>query len=193
MVDPGTPALPRHSAALGLTLFAAIALPIVGDASVLDWLLVLGSRDPIAALFGLFTFGAPFLFGLAVAAAGWIRDPSLAARVIHVPLAITHAVLVLHAVALVQAPNVPLRLSFIGFVVVAWGYFLFTRADAEAAGKPLGARWLARWGGVLLTGVTLWMHFQTLGQRPFGLAIHVALAAAFLLAATTPRERESKS
>jgi hypothetical protein len=188
MVGSGTSALPRHSAALGLSLFAAIALPIVGDISVLDWLLVLAARDPVAAFFGLLTFGAPFLFGLAVAVAGWIRDPGRAAQVIALPLSITHAVLVLHAIALFQAPGVPLRLSYIGFTVVAWVYYMFARAEAEAAGRPLGPRWYARWGGIVLTGVTLWLHFQTFGQRPFGLAIHVALAAAFLLAATTPRD-----
>lgn len=191
MVGSGSPALPRHSAALGLGLFAAIALPVVGDVSVLDWLLVLGRRDPVAAIFGLLTFGAPFLFGLAVAAGGWIRDPHLAARVIAAPLSITHAVLVLHAVALVRAPGVPLRLSFIGFAVVAWAYFLFARADADASGRRLGPRWLARWGGVVLTGAALWLHFQSFGERPFGLAVHVTLAAAFLLAATTPQDAQA--
>ena len=190
MVDHGSPVLPRHSAALGLTLFAAIALPIVGDASVLDWLLDIGARDPIAALFGLFTFGAPFLFGLAVAAAGLQRDRVRAAQVIQIPLSLTHAILVVHAIALVQAPGIPLRLSFIGFAAVAGGYYLYARAAADAADRPLGPRWLTRWGGVVLTGATFWLHFQTFGHRPFGLAIHVALAAAFLLAATTPRERE---
>lgn len=188
MADPGTPVLPRHSAALGLTLFAAIALPIVGDDSVLDWLLHIGARDPVAALFGLLTFGAPFLFGLAVAVASVLRDRGRAAQVIQIPLSLTHAVLVLHAIALVQAPSVPLRLSFIGFAAVAGGYYLYARADADAADRPLGPRWLTRWGGVVLTGATFWLHFQTFGQRPFGLAVHVALAAAFLLAATTPRD-----
>ncbi|PCC67923.1 hypothetical protein SAMN02745121_04734 [Nannocystis exedens] len=188
MVDPGSPVLPSHSAALGLTLFAAIALPIVGDASVLDWLLAIGARDPIAAVFGLLTFGSPFLFGLAVAVAGLLRDRERAAQVIAVPLSFLHAVLVLHAAALVQAPRVPLRLSFIGFTAVACVYYLYAKAEADASDRPLGPRWLTRWGGVVLTGVTLWLHFQTFGQRPFGLALHVALAAAFLLAATTPRE-----
>jgi len=190
MVDPGSPVLPRHSAALGLTLFAAIALPIVGDASVLDWLLDIGARDPIAALFGLFTFGAPFLFGLAVAVAGLLRDRVRAAQVIQLPLSLTHSVLVLHAIALVQAPGIPLRLSFIGFAAVAGGYYVYARAHADAADRPLGPRWLTRWGGVVLTGVTFWLHFQTFGHRPFGPAVHVALAAAFLLAATTPRDGE---
>ncbi|WAS97168.1 hypothetical protein [Nannocystis punicea] len=192
MVDPGSPVLPRHSAALGLTLFAAIALPIVGDASVLDWLLAIGARDPIGALFGLFTFGAPFLFGLAVAVASVLHDRVWAAQVIQVPLSLTHAVLVLHALAIVHAPGVPLRLSYLGFTAVSCVYYLYAKAEADAADRPLGPRWLTRWGGVVLTGVTLWLHFQTFGQRPFGPAIHVALAAAFLLAATTPRERPSE-
>ncbi|MCY1007903.1 hypothetical protein OV079_20560 [Nannocystis pusilla] len=189
MVEPGSPVLPRHSAALGLTLFAAIALPIVGDASVLDWLLAIGARDPIAALFGLFIFGAPFLFGLAVAIASVLHDRGRAAQVIQVPLSIIHAVLVLHAGALLQAPDIPLRLSFIGFTAVACIYYLYAKAEAEAADRPLGPRWLTRWGGVVLTGATFWLHFQTFGHRPFGLAVHVTLVAAFLLAATTPRER----
>lgn len=193
MADPGTPALPRHSAALGLTLFAAIALPLVDDVSVLDWLLQIGARDPIAALFGLLTFGSPFLFGLAVAVSGWLRDHGRAAQMIQIPLSLVHAVLVLHALAVAGAPPVPLRLSFVGFVAVACVYYMFARAEADAADRPLGPRWLARWGGVVLTGVTFWLHFQTFGQRPLGLAVHVALAAAFLLAATTPRDARAST
>jgi hypothetical protein len=191
MVEPGSPVLPRHSAALGLTLFATIALPVVGDASVLDWLLAIGARDPIGAVFGLCTFGAPFLFGLAVAVASVLRDRQRAAQVIQIPLSLTHAVLVLHALALVHAPGIPLRLSYLGFTAVASIYYLYAKAEADAADRPLDARWLTRWGGVVLTGVTFWLHFQSFGHRPFGVAIHVALAAAFLLAATTPREPTS--
>ncbi|MDC0715890.1 hypothetical protein [Nannocystis bainbridge] len=191
MVDPGSPVLPRHSAALGLTLFSAIALPIIGDASLLDWLLAIGARDPVAAVFSLITFGSPFLFGLAVAAAGLMRDRQRAARIIELPLSLTHALLALHAIALIQAPGIPMRVSFIGFTAVACIYYIYTKAEAEASDRPVGARWLTRWGGVVLTGTTLWMHFQTFGHRPFGLAIHVILAAAFLLAATTPREPAS--
>lgn len=189
MVDSGTPALPRHSAVLGLTLFAAIAAPISGGVSVVDWLWQLGARDPLAALLFLFTFGAPFLFGLAVALAGVLRDHQRAADVIQVPLALTHGVLVIHALVVAQLPRVPLRFGFVGFVAVASVYYLYARAEAEAADRPLSPRWLARWGGLVLTGVTFWLHFQTLNQRPFGPAIHLAFAAAFLLAATTPRAR----
>lgn len=188
MVDSGTPALPRHSAVLGFTLFASIAAPFADGVSVLDWLWELGARDPFAAVLGLFTFGAPFLFGLAVALAGLVRDPRRAAAVIQIPLALTHAVLVLHALVVVQIPRLPLRFSFVGFVAVASIYYLYARADADAADRPLGPGWLARWGGIVLTGVTFWLHFQTFGPRPFGPAIHLALAAAFLLAATTPRD-----
>lgn len=186
MVKSGTPALPRHSAALGLTLFACIALPLAGPASVLDWLLAIAADDPAGALFGLFTFGAPFLFGLAVAIAGLVRDRARAAAVIHVPLALTHAMMVVCALALLQAPRVPLRLAFIGFAFVSSVYYLYARAHAEASDRPLDPRWLARWGGVVLTGLTGWLHFQTVDGRPFGLALHVALAAAALLAATLP-------
>lgn len=189
MVDSVTPALPRHSAVLGFTLFASIAVPIVDDISVLDWVMRLGARDPVAAVLVLCTFGAPFLFGLAVALAGLIHDRQRAALVIHIPLAITHAIFVIHALLVAQHPQVPLHLAFVGFIAVASIYYLFARADAEAAGRPLSPCWLTRWGAILLTGVTFWLHFQAFDQRPFGPAIHLALAAAFLLAATTPRAR----
>ena len=100
--------------------------------------------------------------------------------------ALTHAMMVVCALALVQAPRVPLRLAFIGFAFVSSVYYLYARAHAEASDRPLDPRWLARWGGVVLTGLTAWLHLQTLGGRPFGLALHVALAAAALLAATLP-------
>lgn len=186
MAQPGPPALPRHSAVLGLTLFAAIALPISGSASVLDWLIRLGASDPIGAFFILITFGAPFLFGLAVAVAGLLRDRGLAARLIQLPLAWTHATMFLTALSLLQAPGIPLRLSFIGFSFVSAFYYLYARADAEASDRPLQPQWLARWGAVVVTGATLWLHFQTVRGQPLGLAVHVALAASVLLAVTLP-------
>ncbi|HEY8376427.1 MAG TPA: hypothetical protein VIK91_08060 [Nannocystis sp.] len=187
MAPPGPPALPRHSAVLGLTLFTAIALPISGTASFLDWLIRLGAHDPVGAFFILITFGAPFLFGLAVAAGGLlIRDHRLAAGVIQIPLAFTHATMVLQALELLQVPGVPLRLSFVGFSLVSTAYYLYAQAHAEASDRPLGPRWFARWGAVIVTGTTLWLEFQTLRGQPLGLAVDVALASAVLLAVTLP-------
>lgn len=188
-MSDGTPALPRHSAVLGLTIFATIALPIVGDASVLDWLVDVGAREPMAAFTLLCTIGSPFVFGLAVAASGVVRDAPLAAGLVRLPLVFLHTTLALYALLVARVPDpVPLRWPFVGFVAVACLSFLYTSAEADAAGRPLGPRHLARWGGVVLAGAAAWMELHTVGGRAFGPALHVLLAAAALLAATTPRD-----
>lgn len=187
-MSDGKPALPRHSAVFGLTILASIAVPIAGDTSFLDWLARLSQRDPVAALMTLLTIGSPYLFGLAVALAGVLRDHDLAAKLIRLPLVLVHSMLALYAILVAQVPGaVPFRWSFVGFAATACLYFLYARAEADAAGRPLTARFLARWGGTVLAGVALWLQFQTIGHRPFGPGLHLALAGAALLAATAPR------
>lgn len=187
-MSEGTPALPRHSAVFGLTILASIAVPMSGTVSVLDWLARIFQRDPVAGLMTLFTIGSPFLFGLAVGLAGVLRDHDLAARLIRLPLVLVHTMLALYALLVAQVPGaVPLRWPFVGFAGVACLYFIYSSAEADAAGRPLRPAWLARWGGVVLAGLAAWLEFQTLGHRPFGPALHLALAAAALLAATAPR------
>lgn len=188
-MSDGSPAVPRHSAVLGLTMFACIALPLVDDTSVLDWLVSVVQREPISALSFLVTIGSPFLFGLAVAFAGVLRDPGLAASTIRLPLVFVHTTLALYAFILARWPDpVPLRWPFVGFVAVASAGFLFQNAAADAAGRPLGPRFLARWGGVLVAGAAAWIHLHTVNGRPFGPALTLLLIAAALLAATTPRD-----
>jgi hypothetical protein len=188
MADASLPALPRHAAVFGLTLFASIALPLFGGVSVLEWLTRIFGRDPVGAVMALLTFGSPFLFGLAVAVAGVTRDRDVAAALIKFPLALVHAMLALYAVFVARVPGVPLRWSFVGFAVVACIYFIYAHAEAEAADRPLGPRWLARWGGVVLAGAGVWLQFQTFGHHPAGSGLYVALAAAVLLAVAVPRE-----
>lgn len=188
MADAAPPALPRHVAVFGLTLFASIALPLYGGVSVLDWLTRIFARDPLGGVMALLTFGSPFMFGLAVAAAGFVRDRDLASALIKIPLALVHAMLALYAVFVARVPGIPLRWSFVGFAAVACLYFIFAHADAEAADRPLGPRWLARWGGVVLAGTGLWLQFQTFAHRPAGPGLYVAIAAAALLAVAVPRE-----
>lgn len=188
MADASSPALPRHAAVFGLTLFSSIALPLYGGVSVLEWLTRIFGRDPMGAVMALLTFGSPFLFGLAVAIAGVTRDRDVAASLIKFPLALVHAMLALYAVFVARVPGVPLRWSFVGFAAVACLYFIYAHAEAEAADRPLGPRWLARWGGVVLAGAGLWLQFQTFGHRPAGAGLYVALAAAVLLAVAVPRE-----
>lgn len=188
MAGESSPALPRHAAVFGLTLFAGIALPLYGGVSVLEWLARIFGRDPLGAVMALLTFGSPFLFGLAVAIASLVRDRDLAAAIIKFPLSLVHAMLALYAFLVARAPGVPLRWSFVGFVVVACLYYIYAHAEAEAADRPLGPRWLARWGGVIVAGAGLWLQFQTVGSRPAGPALYVAIAGAALLAVTVSRE-----
>jgi hypothetical protein len=70
-------------------------------------------------------------------------------------------------------------------VIVSY-YHLASVDDPTSTRSRPTPRTLARWGGVVVTDTTFWLHFQTLDARPLGMAIHVALAASFLLVATLP-------
>lgn len=188
MAVPDTSALPRHAILLGLAIFGSAALPVIGDHSFLDWLRLIADDDPAAALMVAATFGSPFLFGLAVALAGLLRGRPLAAALLKAPLVLVHTSLVLAALLALGARDLPLRLPFVGFALVSGLAFIVAHAEAEAADRPLGPRWLARWGGVVLAGTCAWLLGQTLDGEPLGRAVHVHLVAAALLAVSLPRD-----
>lgn len=189
MADHDSPALPPHAAALGLALVASAALPLVGGHSFLAWLLYLLEEDPGAGLLLAITFGSPFLFGLAVASAGLIRSRMLAALLIKSALTFIHTTLVFAAVLALDSPDLTARIPFIGVALVSSLVFVGLHAEADAADRPLGPRWLARWGGTVLAATCAWLLLQRVDGEPLGPALHLHLGAAALLAVTVPRER----
>lgn len=183
------PALPRSAAVFGFTIFASAGLPFAGETSVLQWLVDIWRRDPVGGLMATVMFGSPFLFGLAVAAGRFVRGHELAAALIKAPLVVFHGMLALYALILAKTHGVPLRLAFIGFTAVASVYFVYAHAEAEAVGRPLGPRWLARWGAVLVAGTALWLRMQRFDGRALGPALELAIVGAAMLAASLARPR----
>jgi hypothetical protein len=186
MADATPRALPLHSAALGLVLFATIALPLYDGNSLLTWLLLLAQHSLFAAVVVAFVCGAPCLFGLAVAVAAGMRDRDDAADLLLAAMQMLHVSLLLLAVQAIRA-ELDHAYWFAGFAFVSY-LGVAGSEDATTTRPRPGPRTLARWGGAVIAGTMLWLHLQTLAELPLDVAVHVALAAALLLAATLPRD-----
>jgi len=142
----------------------------------------------MAALGFLTMFAAPHLFGLAVAAAHFMREEKLAVGIVQLPLAILQGMIFLLGFTLINAPRPLAAVSFIGFAFVSSGYYVY--ASAEAAASPrqgLSLRWLIRWGAMLIASTGLWLRLQALAGLHLGVALDVAIASALLLLALTAR------
>jgi hypothetical protein len=173
-------------AVVGLTLFATIALPIVGgEASLLDLLLRAAQDNLLGAIILLVMLGSPQLFGLAVALA-WVTGEE---EIVRGPLtwlvAILQGLLVLFGVNLVGAP-VTGSLALLGFALVTGLYLPYAAGEAAASQRGrLSLRWYMRWGALLIVGFGLWVRLQMVGV--VAPAIDVAIGSAALLLASLAR------
>lgn len=178
--------LPLHSAVLGLTLFATIALPLYDGNSLLAWLWQIAQHSLLAAVIIAVVCGAPCLFGLAVAGAGVMRDRDDACDLLLVALQMLHVSLLLLATEAIRA-ELDHAYWFTGFALVS--NLGVASLEGSTSTRPrLGARAMARWGGAAIAGTMLWLSVQTLAELPLDVAVYVALGAAVLLAATLPRD-----
>lgn len=184
MTDDDAPALPRPAALIGLAIFGAAALPVVGGRSFLD--LVLASGDLGRAVMLVLILGSPFLFGLAVGLSALLRGGALAAGLIKGPLVMMHVALVY--VGLSAFAGFPQAAPLLGFGVVSGLSFAMFHAEAEAAGRPLGPRWLARWGGVQIAGASAWLFGQDFELGP-ALPLLLVAGATLALGLRGGRER----
>lgn len=177
-------------AALGMTLFATIAMPIVPDGpSLLDVLLQVARDNPLGALTMLLMFGSPQLFGLAVGIAGLTREDAVARAAVTSMVALMQGMLVMLGVGIVGG-NVVAPVGLFGFAIVTGLYLPYASGEAAASTRGhLSLRWWVRWGALLVAGFGLWLRLQALAGVPIGLAIDVAIAAAVvLLASLAPRD-----
>lgn len=177
-------------AALGLTLFATIALPFSpGGPSLLDLLLRAAHQNPLGAAILLVMLGCPHLFGLAVASAWLTRDDAVARAAVTSLVAIMQGMLVMISVNLVGAPVVA-PLALLGFGLVTGLYLPYASGEAAASARgQLSLRWYVRWGALLIAGFGLWLRLQTLAGVEIGPAIDVAIGAAVVLLVTlAPRD-----
>jgi hypothetical protein len=178
------PALPLAQAVLGLTIFASIALPLTPAGWSLLGLVLRAFRDgPAAGLVFLAMFASPQLFGLAVAIGGWHRDERVVLALVQGPIVILQGMIVLGALSTLGNPHAVAPLGFLGFAVTTGGYLVYASAEAAASERgPLGLRWYARWGALLVAGLAGWLRLQSLGVLHLGVAVDVAGVAAALLA-----------
>jgi hypothetical protein len=177
-------------AALGLTLFATIALPVSpGGRSLLELLLEVAANNPLGAVMLLATFGCPQLFGLAVAFA-WLSPDAPGVRVaVTWSVALMQAMLVMIGVNMLGTSSEAV-LALLGFALTTGIYLPDAAGEAAASTREqLSLRWYVRWGALLIAGFGLWLRLQSLAGLRIGPAIDVALvAAALLLVSLAPRE-----
>lgn len=180
--------------ACGLVIVAAAALPITPTGQ--SFLTLLRNELDRGLVFGLLMlagFGSPFLFGLAVAIAGWTRVRATTAVVlVRVPVACLHAHLLLVSFVLWRHEQGIATLPLLGFAVVGALGFAFASRRRPAV---LELRRNLEWGASTIAGVAAWCRLQRLAGLELGLAVDVVLAAALVLALaahTLPRFRLSR-
>lgn len=165
----------------GALIAAAIALPIApGGDSFLALLRGEIARGLVYGLLMLAGFGSPFLFGLAAAVAGAASvRTNTAVLLLRIPIVCMHAQLVLVAFVLWRHETGIATLPLLGFALVgALGYALALRRSHPV----LELRRNLEWGAATIAGVAAWCELQWLVGVKFGVALHVILAAALVLA-----------
>ena len=147
-------------------------------------------RGLVFALLMLLGFGSPFLFGLAVAIAGWTRvHATTAVLLVRVPVACLHGQLLLVSFVLWRHEQGVATLPLLGFAVVGALGFVF---GAKRRAAVLELRRNLEWGASTIAGVAAWCRLQRLAGLELGIAIDVVLVGALVLALaahTLPRVR----
>lgn len=185
MVDEGEPvtarpeaALPKSVALAGFVLTVSSALPWTPEGhSFLALLRSEFSRGVLEGLLMMVGFGSPFLFGLAVAVAPLACPPSIARRIIRIPVAFMHSQLVLVALVLWLSGVSVAALPLLGFALVSGVRLAVHTARAHAEGDGPRVGWYVRWGGMVVAAIAAWMELQRTGDLAFGWGLHVALLA----------------
>jgi hypothetical protein len=181
--------------ACGLLIVAAAALPVTPAGQ--SFLALLRNELDRGLVFGVLMlagFGSPFLFGLAVAIAGWTRvRATTAVLLVRVPIACLHGQLLLVSFVLWRHEQGIATLPLFGFAVVGALGFAFAAKRRPAV---LELRRNLEWGASTIAGVAAWCRLQRLVGLELGIAIDVVLVAALVLALaahTLPRVRLSRS
>jgi hypothetical protein len=177
--------------ACGLLIAVAAVLPITPSGQ--SFLTLLRNELDRGLVFGLLMlvgFGSPFLFGLAVAIAGWARvRATTAVLLVRVPVACLHGQLLLVSFVLWRNEQGIATLPLFGFAVVGALGFAFADKRRPAV---LELRRNLEWGASTIAGVAAWCRLQRLAGLELGIAIDVVLVAALVLALaahTLPRIR----
>lgn len=193
--------LPMALAVFGLILFASVGLPLTpGGSSFLALVLAAFARSPLEAIMMALGFGAPFWFGVVVAAAAWPKS-SLSTNVLRQLLisnaSLLHGQLVLVAWLLWRDGVGVMPTALLGFATVSGGFFIVQHASASAAEgsvddqgrrhEGLDPRWLIRWTATVIVGICGWLRLQQLAGLTFGWAVEVALASCVAIAVLLSR------
>jgi len=192
---PLDPALPGVVGLAGAALALSAFLPLTPDGESFATLVVRAFGNGVAdGLLTMIALGAPFWFGLSLAAAYPLRrvgdQHDHAARALtQSVLSILHAELILVAATLAVGGHAALAWGLFGFAAVTGSYFAYrcARFGAEAPshdrarGRP-SLWWLARWGAVIVGGVGLWIRAQWFFGAHFGIAVDVTTVTACIIA-----------
>ncbi len=203
--------LPRALLIPALALIAAAAAPLHPEGySFLELLYVAFLRHPIEGVVMLLGFGAPFCFGVLVAASAWLDGRSkpeidlgttmggigLVRRAMIANLSLLHAQLVLVAVLVWQGGGAMMPLALLGFSLVAGVYFVVHHARAAAEGgvgtdrgDGPSLRWLIRWGATVLVATCGWIRLQVLVDVQLGWAVELILASCMAITVLVTRRR----
>ena len=182
--------LPRSAALVGLLMFGAAFLPLVGDATFFDFAKAALARDVFAGLMAALGFGSPFLFGLAVAVSALLLHPVVGVRMVRFPIALMHSQLLLVAWAMYTSPperGVVAALPLLLFSVVSGLGYAFVSASAKASSRGITLGFTVRWGAMLAVTAAAWMRLQSLGDTGFGFAVDTVWVAGILLVLLTRR------
>ncbi|MBX7081261.1 MAG: hypothetical protein K1X88_18820 [Nannocystaceae bacterium] len=191
------PALRRPLAAAicGAAIVAAAALPITPDGrSFVSLLLAEFHRGLLEGILMLSGFGSPFLFGLAVAAAGAGQAMGssdrhkLARELVRAPIGLLHGQLLLVAFVVWRHGQAVAALPLLAFAIA--GAAVYVRAGMAApGGRTLALEPTVRWGATVVAGVAGWCRLQHLAGVHLGRAVDVVLVAAVLLVLVTRPRR----
>lgn len=185
----GTPGIrsPGPLAALaGLALASTSALPLVVDEpSPLRMILEAFGKHWVNGVVILLLLGAPYLLGLAVAAAAVLRS-TLGLLLVRVPVTILYAELVVACLMIASEPDdCRAPWSLVGFAVVTTVSGIVRASGERRAGAAPNVAWLARWGATIIAAVLGWIMLQnpmSLAEAP---GLWATLVGAAALAGTS--------
>ena len=182
--------LPARVTLAAVLLAGCIALPFSPDrdVSLLRLLITAWREDWFTGTLLALVLAAPHAFAAALVLASrtngrWSTTAVKAWVTLMQAELVMLGMIVLHE--LKNAREIRAPWALIGFAFVTAARFAGRVASTDRDSGDL--RFWARWGALLVVGVLGWCELQIIGRGEAGMWLHATLAAAFALAAMTPR------
>jgi hypothetical protein len=182
--------LPGGVALLGLAMALAAGLPLTPEgASFVRLAMNEFSRGALEGVLMLAGFGSPFVFGLLLFVGHLFFAPSVAKRMVSVPVSLLHSQLLLVAFVLWRHGESLAAPALLGIAVVGAIHLVVTTATSRASGDGPSLVWYARWGATMIAAVAAWSRLQWLADVHLGIAVDVLLACSLLIVFIIERKR----